>query len=204
MIDLESLREIFKDQRIWIDEGIVRKVHTALDMSFVKAEVEMLHGNGTLICSMTYLGAQVIPSVKDVVIVAFSGDDDRGYIIGVLPTGDNKVHERAKDGTVLAARSGKALSLVGDRIYIGSGSLVKESEPLVLGNELVDKLSQIMDIMLEVFEEMAQNPIGMGNLSAPVPAYPAFITFLELKKTELDQIKSQVSSLLSEKAFTEK
>jgi hypothetical protein len=217
-LDLEELREIFADRRVWIDLALIEQVEPSIDQSEVLVQVKLLFDEDQIIARMTWdltgpdAGLFSLPEKNDLVMVAYvDGSEDYAYIIRNLTSSEDPFPARVLTGaTVLRALGGKALNLSSDtKATIGRGGLVEESEALVLGGVLKTAQEALYDEMVGVIDDLIAGPIGIGNIGQPVPTHPGLMTKLTARKTqiELDKlvyITTTATNWLSQIAYTER
>ncbi len=218
MIDIELLREIFKDERLHVGLALVDKVTVADDLTSVAVECSLLPENRKIVVVETWesVGEGTcngdIPDVKDLLVVVMAdGDPDRAYSIRRLSTHEEKLPEQIKDGHyVLKAKPGKKLYLASDtKVVIGKGLSPDSLEPLVLGLAMVQALNDVITQIKALSDAVKSGPVGIGNLGAPVPTFPALIASLSGVSSALVALKSQylispATNILSQKNFTER
>src|SRR5690606_21645799 len=115
--DLEALREIFRDNRIHIAVGVIKKMIYASDKSSLDRMVSIFPEAKEIVAQMSWeavgpeSGCFFPPSVLDMVLVAIvEGDDDQAFIIKRLTSREDKIPINVVNGdVVLKALSGKKL-----------------------------------------------------------------------------------------------
>ena len=214
-LDVQELRNIFADQRSWIELGKVLKVEKSEDQSVIRCLVEQFPEGDQIVCRMSWSGVGPEAgfyhpiSVGDMVLMALEdGSRDNAYIISRLSSKDDKIPAQAmEDDTIAKALPGKKAHLVSDtRVNIGLGNPDAEpEEPLVLGNALVTALeTYISDRIIEILDEFIGSPVGMGNLGNPVPLYATLSSNLGTIKAGIVSDKTSFQDFLSQIAYTEK
>jgi hypothetical protein len=174
---LETLREVFKDQRIHLSLAVVEKLELADDRSFLNVLVNLVPDQLTIVAQMSWqqvgpdAGIYGFPVVGDAVIVAFmEGDEDAAYVISRLSSQEDKIPVQAVDGdTVVRALSGKKSHILSDsEILLGRGGS-DPTEPLVLGAIFKQAYSNHLGLLQQQANTSAAHKhIGnLGFLTAP-------------------------------------
>lgn len=166
-LDLEGLREIFKDGR---SHGVVAKVvklGLSQDRSILRAQCHILTQERDVIATVAWdacgpdAGSFQFPLVDDLVLLQLmEGDDEQIYLVKRLSTNIDKIPTQATQGHMIhRALSGKQIWISSDTgILIGLGGENDPipDEPLVLGNVLtqllVDAFTQIELLSAKVAE----------------------------------------------------
>jgi hypothetical protein len=112
-----------------------------------------------------------------------------------------------KDTSMFIHHAGGFLGIDSDgKTYIGktNGTI---SEPLVLGNVLKTFLSDFMDKITTLLDDMKAGPIGIGNLGSPVPIHPVFSAKIDILKAGINSLKSSglttaSTNIVSQTAYT--
>lgn len=206
-IDLEVMREIFKDQRRHIAVGKIVQLGAAPDRSCLRLQVQLfdptLEANQEIVALMSWddagpdCGSIRFPEVDDMVLVAFiDGDPNQAYVIKRLTSKEEKLPLKAMDGhTVLAALSGKNAYVSGAQVHV-TKSGVEGTENLVLGQVFKTFAAQLLTY-LKAHQHTSAAP---GVLTSP-PSGPtgAAADFDALKSSPIND-----GAILSTIAFTEK
>ncbi len=197
--DLEFLRELFKDSRLHVGIGTIKQLGLAIDSSVMRVMVNLLPENRKVVATMGWseMYGVEFPELDDLVIVAFpDGSPDDCFVIKYVSTKDEKIPEFARTGhNVKYSRPGK-------KIYVGSDTKVgigrpniEPTEPLVLGNVLMD----FMTAFLNAFTQPAE--VGACAVG-PVFLDPA--VRLALEAARLQFITTPTTNVVSQIAFTER
>lgn len=213
--NLEELRNIFRDNRSWIELAKVIKIEPADDRSLVRVLVEQFPEGDQIVCRMSWpsvgpdAGFYQLPSIGDMVLVALEdGDRDNAYVIKSLSSKEDTIPQQAIDGdTIVKALAGKNTHISSDTgLFLGKGDPdTPPDEPIVLGNALKTALeTYISDRIIEILDEFLANPVGMGNLGNAVPLFPALSTKLTTIKAGIETDKANFDDFLSDLAFSEK
>jgi hypothetical protein len=210
---LEDLRKVFEDRRQHIALAKITSLSLADDRSFLKCTVMVFPEMREIVARMSWdsvgdgSGLFSFPSVNDMVLIAFAdGEVDHCYVIRRLTSKEDKIPLQAVDGsTALIALSGKKMWVTSDtRINLSKGSDTP-TENLVLGQVLKDLLSDLIQKVSDLADEVSSHTHA-GNLGYPTspPTNPApYLTI----KSDLDGLKASPvddSLILSDIAFTEK
>lgn len=208
-LELELLKEIFKNKDLHICIGKVLTVIIEADRSAVRCKVEAWPDRLDLIATMTWDkvsdggGDYQIPDVGDMVLIAFAyGQLDYAYIIKSLSSKEDRVPAHASTGDrIIKSRAGKKTWLTSDtRINITDDDS-DALEPLVLGNVLKELLSSIL-VELKTLSTALATHSHASNGAPPTLATPytnAATAFDALKADPVDN-----NAINSDLAFTEK
>jgi len=212
-MDLETLREIFSDPRIWVTCGIVEKKELAPDLSALRMLIKTFPDEDPIVARMTWTGIQHSqPEVGDMVLLALcEGDEEQSFVISRMSGQLDLIPLRVLLGDdVIASRAGRKLSLSSDtRVNIGRGTLIEESEPLVLGTVLLDALDSFMANIKQGFTDIKTGPIGIGNLGFTISTHPTLVVKLALIEAQMvldvsEFLSFPITNIVSQIAFTER
>lgn len=217
-VSLEELREIFRDQRIWISVGQIEELDPASDSHALRVKVKLYPDEISIIARYSFdnvgpsSGIIAFPEEGDLVLVAFAeGDEQQAFVLKSLTSKIDKLPPRSLQGDiVIKARAGKKLNLSSDtRINIGKGATTQEAEPLVLGAILKNALTDIYAKIDSVLQKLIEGPIATGNLGNPAPTDPGLVESLTELKTQFDADKTKyidtvTTNIVSQIAFTER
>jgi uncharacterized protein involved in type VI secretion and phage assembly len=198
-IDLEAMREVFKDQRTHIAVGKISGTDISSDRSVMRVKVVIFPESREIIARMTWeqvgpeSGIFGFPIVGDLVLVGFAeGDDDQAFVLKRLTSKEDKIPVQAMDGsTVLKSLAGKSAHVLSDTsILLGRGG-DDPDEPLVLGNVFKEAYS----------EDLNQTAIHqhVGNLGYLTQVPNNADQFVSLKVSPVDD-----DLMLSDLSKTEK
>lgn len=212
-MDLEALREIFSDKRQHIAIAEIVKLELASDRSCLRCEVSVFPEQRKLIAKMSWdsvgpnSGIFAFPVPGDMVIVAFAeGDENDLYVLRRLTSKTDKIPLQAVEGdTAIVALSGRNVWITSDKkIFISAGT-DQPTEPLVLGNQLVELLAAVLEKIGELAEQTSSHT-HPGNLGYPTGAPYSQAALVALKDFFDGKKASPVEDkkILSEIAFTEK
>ncbi len=217
-LDLEELRQIFEDNRTWIEIGKIIQVAPAPDRSLVRVKISILPDQYEVVARMSWesvgpdAGLYSMPSVGDMVLVGYAeGEPDQAFVIKRLSSKEDTFPMRALLGEcIFQALSGQTLNLCSDsKIQLDKGGLVPGSEPLVLGNVLKSALGEFYDKVIEEIDAIISGPVGIDSIGGSVITHPTLVTALTTVKAALTLAKTQyvsVSStnIVSQLGFTER
>lgn len=210
---LEELKDLFRDDTVHMAIATILTLHPADDRSFLKVKVNIFPENRTVIGRMSWdavgpeSGIFSFPSVNDLVLVAFAeGDDDQCFVIKRLTSKEDKIPLTAMDGSiVMKSLEGKNIWLTSDtKINISRGDTAP-TENLVLGQVWKTLMIDILDLLIDGFQQKSQET-HIGNLgyrtSPPenAPDYLMIKAMLELLKSSPVEDEKALSDL----SFTEK
>lgn len=197
MVDLEFLRELFKDDRLHIGIGPITQIGLSQDQNILRVQVNLLPENREVVCVMGWddIGRITFPEVDDLVLVAFcDGHPDEAHVIKMLTTSDEQISAFARLGhTITNSRPGKK-NYIGSDTKVSIGRIDHEgSENLVLGQQIKALLSQVLDAI----STHTHNYDDAGNPAVTQP--PLNASAFTGAKSTVDS-----GSILSDIAFTEK
>lgn len=212
-LDLEALKEIFKDKRSHIAIASIIKISLASDRSHLKCLVKVFPEQREMVATMTWesvgpsSGIFHFPAPNDMVIIAFAdGDENQCFVIKRLTSKVDKIPLQAVGGdTAMVAVAGKKIWITSDqKIYLSKGTGAP-AEPLVLGTQLQTLLAAILEKLAELSTE-ASNHTHIGNLGYPtdVPMQQSAFTGLGEFFTGKKSDPVDNGGILSDLAFTEK
>lgn len=213
MKGLEDLKEIFKDKRLYIGVGQIKKLHLAEDRAYLKVTMMIYPEMRNVIATMTWdstgpnSGDFEFPAIDDMVLFAQAeGDDDQCYVIRRLTSRADTIPENAIEGDkVSRARAGGKYWNVSDtKIFLARG----EAEPtqnLVLGQVFKQLMTDLLT-QLKEHAEIDKKHVHMGNLGF-YTAPPKEAAEFNDRGTQYDNLKAspvQDQAVLSDLSFTEK
>jgi len=199
--DLELLREIFKDARLHVGLGTIAQLGMATDGSALRVMVNLLPENRQVVAQMTFADvfSVTIPEIDDLAVVAFvDGHPDDAWVLKLVNTNEEPIPVYARAGnTMIAPRVGK-------KVGIGRNTSTP-TQPLVLGTVLQTLLSNVLDKLKELSDQIA-NHTHIGNLGYATSVPLTAAEFLVLEADFLGYKVSPVDDalVLSDIAFTEK
>jgi len=217
-LDIETLREVFKDKRTWIRLGQIVGLEPAADMSVLRTKVKIIPDEDEIVARMSWSmtgpdsGIFSFPAVDDLVLICFpEGIEDNAFCFSRLTSASDKIPVRALSGNlVLASLSGKKAHLSSDtKVTVGRGGLVEENEPIPLGNVLKSAISDMMGRVDTLMTDISAGPVGIGNLGIPVPTSPALTAKISATKALLaadiaKYLTVTATNILSAIAYTER
>lgn len=209
--DLEALRAALSDRRTHISMGLVQKVEVLTSNAKARALVLVYPEKYEVVAEVCNVAQ--IPQVNDLVLVGFVNADEV-FILQRLSSKEDKFPPQSKDGHLVnEAISGKKAYLNSDEaILLQKPNLTgidTADEPLVLGNVLVELMTEVIGKFDALLDKLIAGPIGMGNLGSPVPTYPQLITDLTAMKAEVAEIQATyldtaATNIVSQLSFTER
>lgn len=209
--DLEALREIMKDRRVWMAIGKITVIEYAKDRSYCAVKVLLFPDSHEIVAKV---GADAVApdagnygplSVNDMALVGIpEGLEDYAHIICRLPSQEDKIPQQAVDGhTISKSKEGKKnivwgrtkAQIIGEERINLAKSDADVLEPLILG--LVNKA--FMEQWYKYF--LDYDSIGVCAVG-PVFLKPEIRQQMLLdKQTYLDDPDTNILSQLS---FTER
>lgn len=212
-MDLESLREILKDNRQHIAIASIVRIELADDRSCLRCLVNVFPEQRELVAKMTWdsvgpnSGIFSFPVPGDMVLVAFAdGDSNDLFVIKRLTSKTDKIPIQAVEGdTTVIALNGRRIWITSDqKIFISKGTN-EPTEPLVLGNQLKTLLSVVLEKLSELSLKTSTHT-HIGNLGYPTTPPNEAADFAQLQSffTEKKADPVDNGAILSNIAFTEK
>lgn len=206
-IEIQALREVFKDNRLHFGIGLITGVELLSDNSALKVKLSVFPEQREIYATWSWddigpnSGTGSIPTVNDLVLFAnVDGNDDLCFVIRRLSSKEDKIPKQAEGGHWFGrAKEGKKAYLLGDeKVLIGKGTNADSAdptEPLVLGNILKTFLTNVLNEFL--------NAPQIGTCAVgPVMLDPTIRTNLtQMKSTYLTTASSNIVSQI---AFTER
>ncbi len=224
--DLETLREIMKDKRVWVAIGKITRIEFASNRSGILVKVLLFPDSHEIVAKIGV--PSVAPdagdygplSVNDMALIAIpEGLEDYAHVICRLPSDEDKVPQQVIDGDSFSkSKSGKRNILWGDtkaQIIAGQRINLAKSdadvtEPLILGLVMQQAYEKALLRLTTLIDKMIAGPMVMGNLPGfPCPTHDDFITELNLIKDDIADDKDKYSTdpdtnFLSQLSFTER
>jgi hypothetical protein len=224
--DLESLREIMKDRRVWVSLGKITKIEYASNKSSIRVKVLLFPDNHEIVAKVGAMS--VAPdagdygpiSVNDMALIAIpEGLEDYAHVVCRLPSNEDTIPQQAIDGdTISKSKSGKrnilwgqtkAQVIGGDRINLAKTDS-DVLEPLILGLVMQQAYENALLRLSTLIDKMMAGPMTIGNLPGlECPTHPQFILDLQAIKDDIDADKElystdQDTNFLSQLSFTER
>ena len=209
--DLETLREIFKDKRVWTAVGKITAKETTSDRSVMRVKVLLLPDNHEIVARVAWdsvgpnAGNFGPISTDDMVLVCLAeGLEDHAYVVARLSSRVDKIPEQVLENhTISKSLEGKRNIVWGDeKVNIVSPNRINLAtadmnvlEPLILG--LVQKA--LWEQWFKYFLE--SDHIGICILG-PVWLAPEIRTQMLLDKQQY--ITDPDTNILSQLSFTER
>ena len=198
--DLEALRSIFADDRLWIVLAVIKKLDLSTDRSVLWADVSILPEERTITARMTWedvgAGSGIIsfPQVNDLVLVAMAdGDEEQAFVIRRLTGTDQKIPLQAAEGdTAVVAKEGKRLWLTSAEKVFLSKAETEPEENFVLGQVF-------KQLMVDLLQELAIHTHTSGPPGSPTSPPLDAAQFQALKASPV-----QDEAVLSDTIFGEK
>jgi hypothetical protein len=213
MKGFNDLKEILKDDRLYLYLGIIRRLHLAQDRSYLKVEVETIPDQRKIISTMTWenvgpgSGEFEFPSVGDLCLVCnVEGDDDQSYVIRRMTSRADKIPNTAITGNkVHKALAGKKFWITSDsRLNLSRGDS-EPTENLVLGQVFKAFASSLL-ASLATFAQNAADHVHIDSLGY-LTTKPTIESEFLARKGEYDTLKASPidnEAILSDLSFTEK
>lgn len=196
--DIESLRQMLKDQSVYIAVGKILQLDLAKDRSVWRAKIQILPDDREVVSRMTW--DQVGPETgiygpaekDDMVLLCFPDSEelDLSFVIRRLSTKNAKIPIRAGDGhTLIKARPGKNLYLGSEaKTLLGKlDTATDPDEPLLLGNVVKALFTNILT-QIETHTHLSSAP---GSPTSP-PVNALAFTALKLSPVADNKINSDI------------
>lgn len=210
--DLETLRLIFQDKRVWFAVGVIEMKEFVTDMSVLRVKVKLFPDSHQVVARVAWnaVGPEAGNfgpiSVGDMALVALSeGSEDHCYVVSMLSSREEKIPEQVKENhTISKSLPGKRNIVWGDtklnlvsptRINIAKSD-ADVTEPLVLGNVAKAYHDQIH----QIWDQAPQ--IGFDSFGLPVFLDPT--VKLQLLQAQLIYLTTVATNILSQLSFTER
>jgi hypothetical protein len=217
-VELEELKQLFADHRVWVSLGLIQALEPALDQSCLRVLVKQIPDNvdisATMSWSLTGPGSGILqfPQQNDLVLMASAdGHPDLTFVISRLTSAEDTIPLRCLTGDmVIRSLDGTKANISSDtRVNIGRGGLVEESEPMVLGNVLKSALEALWTSLDTHLGNLSTGPMGIGNLGYDVPTHPTMIANIAASKAQIvldmtQYLTATVTNILSQIAYTER
>lgn len=219
-IDLELLREVFKDDAVHLSLAVVTRVQWADDASAVYVTCNLLPENREIMAQLGFdsvgenAGAGDLPELRDLVLVCFAQrENEHAFVISRFSSAEEPLPLQMKDGHyVVKSKPGKKAIVASDtHIEIGKGiPTAPPTEPLVLGNVLTTYLEALEGRLTALIDALTNNPIVISTApGTPAGINPALATVIAAIKTGADADKSTYlttagTNILSQIAVTER
>ena len=237
---LGDMKAMLRDDSLSISLAVIKGVHLAKDNSFLRCTVQLMpHGN-EVISTYTFdstgpnAGIYMFPVINDMVLVAFTENEDESFIIRRLNSKEDLIPKNAEGGALtLRALSGKDSWVVSDSKILLARNEAVPTENLILGkvfktvytshlDELLNNLTKLIDLVGKLSTQRTtdstHNHIGIFGVPVAVPIQAPLMAaekvLLETLKTQITTIKTDVTTIktdeiasdniLSDFAFTEK
>lgn len=217
-MDLELLREIFKDQRLHIAIGKITQLGLSDDRSCLRVQVSILPEEREIVAMMSWeaVGADagffMFPEINDLVIIGQAeGDHEQAFVLKRLTSREEKIPLQATNGHLVArSRAGTNAYLQSDTLAAIGKPDGPADQPMVLGNVLKTALGNLYDALTNLITKLDSDPVVICS----APGQPGYIH--PTLKTDIDAIKASLSSdkstfvttassnIVSQIAFTER
>lgn len=169
---LEQFKEYFKDDKVHFEVGRIIKTVVLKDLSMIRCLVKILPTPHEVVAivsweaSGTESGIFDQPIPDDLVLVAFSGQEQTPFVVRRLSSRTDKIPVQVKDGHMVVR------SKLDKKLYIGSNvktmigkiaDATDYTENLVLGQQLKTLLSDILNELKTLSTNLATHT-HIGNL----------------------------------------
>lgn len=211
-ISLEELREIFRDQRLHVECGLITSLEVAQDRSKLRVGVNIVPEGNPVEAEMSWdlvgpdFGIFQFPSLNDLVLVAFcGGSEDEAIVIRRLTSKEDKIPVRAVDGhLVMAARPGTHTDVNSDT-KINLTRQGEGDEQLVLGNTFKAAYSSHLgEHVLHADHSAKHKHIGNLGYYTAVPDLAAQFNLVKQNVQDIKDSPVDDELILSDLSYTEK
>jgi hypothetical protein len=202
-LDLEAMREIFKDRRTYCAVGKVVDTELASDRSVLFALCDLLTQDRQVVAKVCWdaigpdAGSFSFPQKDDLVLVEFAeGDTEQCFLTRRISSRTDTIPTQAATGDMVhKALAGKKLHLLSAlKIFLGAGT-ADPTQPLVLGLVAKEFLTTLIDEVLNA-PQIGFTPFGPCFLDPTIRA-----NLITYKQTYLTDASTNILSQLS---FTER
>jgi len=199
-IDIEAMREIFKDQRSWISVGVVKKLLLASDRSELRVKVEILDEDARIIIAIVSwpsvgpdAGFITFPNVGDLaLLVCPYGEDDLCTVMKFYSSKEDTIPEAAIDGDpTWKAVAGKKINVLSDTRINLADVVAAATEAVIRGKVFQTMMSTLMTDIASI--------TVLGNLGAVTTTPINSAAFTAHKTSPIDDDK-----MLSDTVFVDK
>lgn len=213
MINIDTLKELLKDDRLHIGMAIIKKLHLAEDFSYLKVSMDVLPELREIVATMTWesvgpeSGDYEFPSPGDLVLFAQAeGDDDNAYVIKRMSSRADKIPQSAITGDkVHKAKPGKKYWNISDTKIFLSKSDAEPTENLVLGQVFKSFAQDCLEVLKShaMLDSTHTHNGNLGFVTGP-PTEAADYEDIEADYDDLKASPIDDDLILSELAYTEK
>lgn len=205
---LQELKEIMIDDSFKISLALVERVHIAEDLTSLRVECLTMPDSYSIIAEVGSDaiggGSITLPNKDDLVLIAFTDEDQKAVIIKRLYSNDDKLPKQAVTGdTVLESLVTKKLWLSSKNRINLSKDDVEPTENLVLGQIFKAFASDLLTIQSTQLQSNSEHA-HVGNLGAIVTPNDKATDDLTAK-ADIDQLKASPidnSEILSDLSYT--
>lgn len=210
---LEEIREMMKDNSLHVAIAKIKALNIAGDGSVLNVEAEILPDEREIVARMTWecvgpeSGFFCFPAVEDLVLVAFTENEDQAFVIRRMTSKADKIPETAKDSSmVMKALAGKRVWITSDNKILLSKGDTEPTENLVLGQVFKTFMADYITEIKTLIEAMKVET-HLGALPGFPTGVPINAATYETQKLAIDALKTgkiDSEDILSDISFTEK
>lgn len=208
----EELRGLFKDDDVHLAIASIKSLHLADDRSFLKVTVNIFPENREIVARMTWdavgpeAGSFTFPNPNDMVLVAFTDEEDEAFVLKRLTSKEDKIPLTAVDGsTVLRALTGKKTWITSDTTINLSRGDTAPGENVVLGQVWKTLMVDLLGYLIDLCQDLSvETHIGNLGYNTAVPNNAADYLMIKAMLEALKSSPVEDELALSDLTFTEK
>lgn len=207
---LEEMRAALSDDSFKISLATIEQVHISKDRSFLRAECRTVPDNYPIIAEIAsdaVGGSSItIPNKNDLVLVAFSDEDQKAVVIKRLYSEEDKIPKQAVTGdTVLESLASKKLWLSSQNRINLSKNDQEPTENIVLGQVFKTFANSLLTTIATKYDNSSKHT-HIGNLGIKTTPTDKAVQDTASKE-EINALKASPigdDAILSDLAYTEK
>lgn len=182
-LDLELLREVFKDVRMHIGFGVITQMALATDNSCLRVQVSLLPERRDIIAEMSFADVYQVtfPEVNDAVIVAFvEGEPDLAYVVARFSSIEEPIPTLARGGDSVHYSRPKKKMFIGSDTKVGLARVgIDPSSALVLGDVFTTFMDNVLTVMINT-EQKLMDFVDVFNAHVHTSSAPGILTTVTL------------------------
>lgn len=212
-MNLESIREILKDDKLHLGLATITRLVLAEDRSYLKVILNVLPENRQLVADMTWenvgpsSGDFEFPSVGDLVIFGQAeGSEDYAFVLKRLTSEEDKIPTSAVGGDkVHKAKASKKYWNISDSKIFLSRSDSEPTENLVLGQQLKTLMQDLLSQMaIHAQVDSSHDHIGNLGFATTPPNQSGDYSNIESGYNDIKASPVDDDTILSDLSYTEK
>lgn len=216
--DLELLKDMLKDDKVHFRVAKVDQVEVTSSFAKARCLCKVFPEQYEVVAEVAWpsagpnAGVMQLPVKDDLVTVAFTSDDSQEpFIVGRLSSKTDFIpYQVALGHLLLKSLSGKKTYVGSDTgVMIGKNGLLDPDEPLVLGNVLLDCLTDLYDKVDTILQAIITGPVAVDSIGGSCATHPTLAAALTAQKTLLiadkaAYVTAPLTNVVSQIAFTER